>query len=356
MSAFFDAQARIRGLDEVARQQAIDRHARLLKPPGSLGRLESLGAHLAAITGECPPAGPDPVVVVVFAGDHGVVRQGVTAWPQEITAAMVGAMAAGRAAVSVLARMLGVELLICDVGVAHPLPSSAPALHQVVERRVVSGTHDLSEGPAMSGSEAEAALDVGAELAAEAVGHGARCLVTGEMGIGNTTAASALAAALIGLPAEEVTGRGAGLDDAALAVKTEVVRRALARVRDKAGADPDPLLALQELGGVEIGAVAGFVVGGAAAGVPVVIDGFIAGAATLLAARLAPGAAARCVAAHRSAEPGATAVLEALDLEPLLDLGLRLGEASGALLAIPLLRAATTVLREMGTIDEVSPG
>jgi nicotinate-nucleotide--dimethylbenzimidazole phosphoribosyltransferase len=173
------------------------------------------------------------------------------------------------------------------------------------------------------------------------------------MGIGNTTSSSALAAVLLRLPADEVTGRGAGADDDLLATKTEVVRRAADRVRQGTGEELDPFVALQELGGAEIGALAGFVVGGAAAGVPVVVDGFIAGVAALLADRLAPGAAARCVAAHRSVEPGATAVLAALHLVPLLDLGLRLGEATGALLAVPLLRAATAVLAEMGTIDEV---
>jgi nicotinate-nucleotide--dimethylbenzimidazole phosphoribosyltransferase len=285
---------------------------------------------------------PRPAAVAVFAADHGVVDQGVTPWPREVTAQMVVNLAGGGAAINVLARQVGASVTVVDVGVATPLPDDLR-----VERRAIRlGTADMTVEPAMSADECRRALDVGADVAATLAAGGARALVTGEMGIGNTTAAAAVIAALLDRPPAEVTGRGTGVDDAGLAHKIDVVERALARHRPVG-----PLDTLAAVGGLEIAAVAGFIVGGAAAGVPVVVDGVIADAALLVAECLVPGVARRCVAGHRSTEPGATAVLDALGLEPVLDLGLRLGEGSGACLALPILEAAARVLGEMATFD-----
>jgi nicotinate-nucleotide--dimethylbenzimidazole phosphoribosyltransferase len=318
--------------------EAAALHDRLAKPRGALGRLEDVGIRLAGIAGTCPPPVPEPVVVAVFAGDHGVVEEGVTPWPQEVTAQMVAAFCAGGAAVNVLARHAGAEVVVVDVGVAAEL-SPAPGL---LLRKVRRGTANLATGPAMTADEAQRALDVGAEVAAQAVGGGARCLVTGDMGIGNTTPSAALVAAYTGRPATEVTGRGTGVDDETFARKVAVVERAVARL------EGDPLAAV---GGLEIAALAGFVLGGAAARVPVIVDGVVALAGLLAAAARRPGCVDYCFAGHRSTEPGATAALEHLGLTPLLDLGMRLGEGTGACLAVPLVQAAAKVLAEMATLD-----
>ncbi len=320
--------------------------------------MEDLGARLAAIAGTCPPPVPAPVAVAVFAGDHGVLAEGVSPWPVEVTAQMVANFSAGGAAINVLARQVGASVTVVDVGVAGDLshlvgPSVSSGTGEgrgsgLLLAKVRPGTANLAEGPAMSRAEAIQALDVGARVAAELVEGGARCLVTGDMGIGNTTPSAALIAALTGEPARRVTGRGTGISEEAWETKVSVVQRALAR----SGAGPqDPLGALAEVGGLEIGALAGFIVGGAAGGVPVVIDGVIACAAALVAAHLVPESRGYCVAGHRSSEPGATVVLERLGLVPLLDLDLRLGEGTGACLAVPILQAAARILGEMATFD-----
>ena len=343
--SFSSALAGLEPLDRaaMAESDALDR--RLTKPPGALGRLEVLGRQLCGIAGRCPPPLPVPGAVAVFAGDHGVVAQGVTPWPQEVTAQMVANFCAGGAAINVLARQHGARVLVVDVGVATALDEQ-PGL---LLRKVAAGTADLAEGPAKTVDQAVAALDAGAEVAAMLVADGARCLVTGEMGIGNTTPAAALIAALTDRAPAAVTGRGTGIDDVTLARKVAVIDQALER-HANAVAD-GPLAALAALGGLELAALTGFVVGGAAARVPVVVDGVIADAALLVAARLAPDVVACCVAGHRSVEPGAAAVLEDLQLEPLLDLGRRLGEGSGACLALPVVEAAARILREMATFD-----
>jgi nicotinate-nucleotide--dimethylbenzimidazole phosphoribosyltransferase len=340
-------------LDREAIAAAEERHLRLTKPPGSLGRLEAIGVQLAGIAAEVPPPVPRPAAVAVFAGDHGVHRQGVSPWPQEVTAQMVTNFLAGGAAINVLARHAGADVVVVDVGVAADIQldgdidSDSPAF---LRRKVRPGTADLSTGPAMTQDEARRALDVGAEVAADLVARGARCLVTGDMGIANTTPSSALIAALADRPATAVTGHGAGLPSDLLDHKARLVEAAAARARAEHGGDP--LATLAEVGGLEHAALAGFVIGAAALQVPVVVDGVIAAAALLVASRLVPGVERAVVAGHRSVEPGSAAVLGALGLDPMVDLGLRLGEGTGAALALPLVEAAALVLDEMATFDQ----
>jgi nicotinate-nucleotide--dimethylbenzimidazole phosphoribosyltransferase len=343
--AFAASATAVAPLDAAAVADAVALQGRLTKPAGALGRLEALGARLAGIAGECPPPLPTPAAVAVFAGDHGVVARGVTAWPQEVTAQMVANFCGGGAAINVLARQAGARVVVVDVGVATELPEM-PGLQR---RKVRPGTADFTGEPAMTVDEAAAALDLGCSVAGELVASGARSLVTGEMGIGNTTPSAALIAALTGRTPAEVTGRGTGIDDAMLVRKLEVIAAGLALHAERMAAGP--LATLAAVGGLEIAALAGFVVGGAAAGVPVLVDGVVANAALLVAAALVPAVADRCIAGHRSSEPGAAAALAHLRLEPLLDLGLRLGEGSGACLALPIVEAAARILREMATFD-----
>ena len=344
--AFALAAGRVQPLEATAVAAARARHDQLTKPPGSLGRLEDLGAQLAGIAGVCPPPVPARPAVAVFAADHGVVASGVTPWPQEVTAQMLANFVAGGAAINVIARQVGAEVQVVDVGVA----ADVTALEPVEHRKVRAGTANLAEGPAMTVAEARAALDTGVEVAEGLLARGHDVLATGDMGIGNTTASAALIASLTGRDAATVTGRGTGIDDAMLAHKTDIVGAATAR----AARYLDPVSVLSELGGLEIAALAGFIVGGAAGNVPVVIDGVIALAALLVADALVPGVVDRCVAGHRSTEPGASAALEHLALVPILDLGLRLGEGTGACLAIPFVQAAARVLNEMATFAEAA--
>ncbi|HWG98541.1 MAG TPA: nicotinate-nucleotide--dimethylbenzimidazole phosphoribosyltransferase [Pilimelia sp.] len=334
----------IRPADARAAAAAAALQARLTKPAGSLGALEELSVRLAALAGACPPPLPEPAALAVFAGDHGVHAQRVTGWPQEVTAQMVANFLAGGAVVNAFARQVGASVTVVDVGVAAPL-APAPGL---VAAKVRPGTRDLAVEPALTREEAVEALAVGVRTAAQLVDGGARVLLTGDMGIANTTPAAALVAAFTGADAAAATGRGTGVDDATYARKVAVVAGALARHRP----DPaDPLGVLAAVGGLEHAALAGFVLGAAARRVPVVVDGVIAAAAALVAAALAPDAVAAMVAGHRSAEPGATLALRHLGLAPLLDLGLRLGEGTGAALALPLVAAAARTLREVATFD-----
>ncbi len=346
MGAFDEAVRRLRPVDREAAGLAAERLDRLTKPPGSLGRIEAAAVQLAAIARCCPPPVPEPAVVTVFAGDHGVLVQGVSPWPAEVTAQMVGNFVAGGAAVNVLARHVGAGVQVVDVGVAAELPD-APNLRRA---KVRAGTADLSVEPAMSRGEACQALDLGAVVAAESVAGGAGCLLTGDMGIGNTTPSAALVAAFTGAPAHEVTGRGTGIDDERLARKVAVVERGLARTGTAGSAGAIDVLA--SVGGLEIAALVGYIVGGSAAGVPVLLDGVIAVAAAVTAVALTPHCAGYLVAGHRSSEPGATIGLRHLGLVPLLDLDLRLGEGTGACLALPVLQAAAKVLAEMATFDD----
>jgi len=343
MTTFDDAAAAVGDLDHGAARAAAEHHDRLTKPRGSLGRIEAIGVRLAAITGSCPPPVPAPAAVAVFAGDHGVLAEGVTPWPQDVTAQMVQNFLAGGAAINVLARHADARVVVVDVGVATEL-DAAPGLER---RKVRAGTGNIAEEPAMAIDEARRAMDTGADVAAHLVAAGAACLVTGDMGIGNTTPSAALVAAFTGRAAAEVTGRGTGIDDLTLARKVAAVEAGLARTPRR----DDPLAVLASLGGLEIAALAGFVVGGAAARVPVVVDGVIAGAALLTAARLVPGVLPFCFAGHRSTEPAAAVVLDTLGMAPVLDLELRLGEGTGACLALPLLEAGAHILGEMATFD-----
>ncbi len=345
---FEAARSLVGPTDAVAEQAALAHQARLTKPAGALGQLEDLGVQLAAIAGQNPPPVPAPAAVAVFAGDHGVLAEGVTPWPQEVTGQMVANFVAGGAAINVLARQAGASVTVVDVGVASDLDAlglgDAPTL---LRRNVRLGTANLAAGPAMTLDDARRALDVGAEVATALVAGGARALVTGEMGIGNTTPSAALIAALLGCDAAPVTGRGTGVDDATLQRKIALIDRALTRLV----AHADPMVVLAEVGGLEIAALAGFIVGGAAQRVPVVVDGVIAGAALLVAHALCPAVLPYVVAGHRSTEPGATAVLAHLSLTPVLDLGLRLGEGSGACLALGVLEASARILHEMATFE-----
>jgi nicotinate-nucleotide--dimethylbenzimidazole phosphoribosyltransferase len=332
--------------DAVAARAARDLQARLTKPAGSLGELEELSVRLAALAGICPPPLPTPGAVAVFAGDHGVHAQRVTPWPQEVTAQMVANFLAGGAVVNAFARQAGASVTVVDVGVAATLE----AADGLVIRKVRAGTRDFTAGPALTRDEARDALRVGIEVADALIDGGAAILLTGDMGIANTTPAAALIAAFTGADPADVTGRGTGVDDDTYARKVDVVRAALARHAGVLrGADPVDVVAA--VGGLEHAAIAGYVLGAAARRVPVVLDGVIATSAALVAAAFAPDAVAAMVAGHRSAEPGATVALAHLGLTPLVDLGMRLGEGTGAVLALPIVACAVRVLHEVATFD-----
>ncbi|QYC44053.1 Nicotinate-nucleotide--dimethylbenzimidazole phosphoribosyltransferase [Nonomuraea coxensis DSM 45129] len=355
-----DTLAAIRAADPAAIAEARALQDRLTKPRGSLGVLEDVAARLAGAAGACPPPLPTPAALAIFAADHGVHAAGVTPWPQEVTVQMVANFLAGGAVANAFAAQAGVPVTVVDVGVAADLPD-APAL---VKRKIGYGTADLSRGPAMTVDQAVRAMEAGIEVARDLVAGGARCLITGDMGIANTTASAALISVFTGADPAEVTGRGTGIDDETYERKVGIVREAL-RVNGLPGGTSgapgasgasgasasEALRALAAVGGFEHAALAGFILGGAAARVPVLLDGVIAGAAALVAAALDPSALDHCVAGHRSAEPGHAAALAHLGLHPLVDLELRLGEGTGALLAHPVLCAAVRVMHEVATFD-----
>ncbi len=331
-------------LDEAARAAVLARQDRLTKPRGSLGRLETLSAALAAMQGT-----PQPRLrhkgVLVMAGDHGVTAAGVSAYPSEVTAQMVLNFVRGGAAISVLARQMGARLRVVDVGVAAEIP---PHPH-IYARKVRAGTANMLTEPAMRLDEARAALAVGAEVVAAEHAQGLDVLALGDMGIGNTTAAAALAAVFTGRSPAELVGRGTGLDDEGLQRKIRVVEAVLARHRPQAQA---PLDTLAAVGGLEIAALAGAMLAAAERRIPVLLDGYIVTAAALVAVALQPRVRDYLIAAHASAETGHRWMLAFLGLEPLLRLDLRLGEGTGAVLALPLLEAAVRLLQEMATFDE----
>lgn len=329
-------------IDETAAEGARQRWASRAKPPGSLGRIEDIAVQVAAITGAVPPSPIARPAIAVFAGDHGVVADGASAWPKEVTALMVGNMAEGKAAINAFAASVRAEVRLVDVGVDADLG----AIEGVVAAKVRRGTASIARGPAMTRDEAIAALEIGVDTATDLVRSGADLLAGGEMGIGNTTPSAALVAIFANAEAAAVTGPGAGLPADRLGHKQTIIDAAVERAR-RLG---DPIDILAEVGGLEIAALAGFMIGAAAAKVPVVIDGVIAAAALCAADAIAPGVASRTIAGHRSTEPAATVALDHLKLDPILDLDLRLGEGTGACLAIPIIQAAVNALATMGDL------
>lgn len=328
--------------DNEAAAAASAELARKTKPRGSLGTLETLAIQVAAIRGTARP-GVLRACIVVAAADHGVAEEGVSAYPPAVTRQMVLNFARGGAAVCVLARAAGADLIVVDAGVREPVADAA-----VHDLRVGAGTDNAARGPAMSRSAAVEAVLRGARLAETLAADGVAVVALGEMGIGNTTTAAAVTASLLGLDPRQVCGPGTGVDEAGVAHKADVVARMLAVNEPEPS---DPVDVLRAVGGFELGVLAGVALGAAAARMVVVLDGFISGASALLAARLSPALAPFLVAAHRSPEPGHSVILAELGLEPLLELGLRLGEGSGAAVALPLIGAAVAVLEQMATFE-----
>lgn len=338
----------LEGIDRAdvrAMRRATTRQMSLTKPPGSLGRLEDISVQLAGILGVDRPAIRGKAVIVA-AGDHGVVAQGVTGYPQAVTAQMVQNFLDGGAAISVMARLGGVRQIVVDAGIAAPRLPDHPGLRNL---RIGRGTADMSRGPAMSREQAVRCLEVGATLATEVAASGVDLIATGDMGIGNTTPSSAIAAAMTGRPPAETTGEGTGRSPEELEQKIAVVEKAL-EVNAPDASDPVDVLA--KVGGFEIAVLAGVVLGAASERRAVVLDGFISGAGALIAYGLSPAVRDYLIASHRSAEKGHGAVLTHLGLEPLLRLGMRLGEGTGAVLAMGVVEAAAACLDEMATFDE----
>ncbi|MFI1257880.1 nicotinate-nucleotide--dimethylbenzimidazole phosphoribosyltransferase [Streptomyces netropsis] len=334
----------IRPLDAKALGEAWERQKRMTKPSGALGMLEIISAQLCGLSRKCPPPIPEPAAVAIFAGDHGVHAQGVTAWPQEVTSQMVANFLGGGAVCNAFANQVGAEVCVVDVGVAGELPST-PGL---LPRKIRPGTNDFTTGPAMSREEALRAVEVGIETARDLVAAGNKALLTGEMGIANTTVSAALISIYTEADPGEITGRGTGINDEMHARKIDVVRRALELHQP----DPkDPIGVLAAVGGLEHAALVGLILGGASLRTPVILDGVSAGAAALVARAIAPEALAACIAGHRSAEPGHVAALTKLGLRPLVDLDLRLGEGTGALLALPVVQSAARAMHEVATFD-----
>jgi len=336
--------AKIEPPDEAAVQAARRRQDRLTKPRGSLGHLEDLSVRIAGITGQ-PRPHIRHKVITVMAGDHGIAAEGVSAYPQEVTAQMVLNFLSGGAAINVLARHAGARVIVVDMGVSADLPQ----LPGLIDRKVARGTQNIAAGPAMTAGQARQALESGAGVVLAELEKGLDILATGDMGIGNTTPSAAVAAALIGCPAEDVTGRGTGVDEQGYRRKLSAVKRALEINH------PDPqngLDVLEKVGGFEIGGLAGAILAAAAHRKPIVVDGFISTAAAMLAASLAPQAAAYLIAGHCSREQGHRRMMDWLGVHPLLDLEMRLGEGTGAALAFSLVEAACKLLDEMATFDE----
>ncbi|MBM7854347.1 nicotinate-nucleotide--dimethylbenzimidazole phosphoribosyltransferase [Desulfohalotomaculum tongense] len=346
MSLLQDTVGNIKPLDTNAMQKVKERLDNLTKPVGSLGALEDMAVRLAGIQ-RSVNLDVGSKAVVVCAADHGVAEEGVSAFPPEVTGQMVINFLNGGAAINVLSRAVGASVVVADVGV-NGIPVNHPDL---INMRVKNGTDNFTRGPAMSRAEAVAALEAGIKLAQQQVQRGTKVLATGEMGIGNTTASSAVLAAISGLSPDQVTGRGTGVSDRSLAVKRDVIARGLAVN------NPDPedgIDVLAKVGGLEIGALAGLILGGAAFGVPVVVDGFISGAAALVAYKIAPRCKDYMFGSHLSEEPGHRVMVEMLELKPVLRMGMRLGEGTGAVLVFPLLDAAVKVLKEMATFEELA--
>ncbi|MDR7255461.1 nicotinate-nucleotide--dimethylbenzimidazole phosphoribosyltransferase [Nocardioides sp. BE266] len=342
-------QTRIAPPSPTVAARAQERLAGLATPPGALGRIGEVGAWLAAAQGEVPPRPLDDVRLVVLAGDHGVAAHGVSAYPPAITEAMVRTIVSGRAGVSALAAAHGVSVQVLDVAVDADLADLPP---EVTAHKVRRGSGPIHLTDALTREETEQSLALGARLAREHVESGAQLLITGDLGIGNTTPAAALVAAVLGLPADEVTGRGTGIDDDGWTRKRDVIAQALARAE---GRTEDPVDVLTALGSADLAATTGFLVWASTLGTPVLLDGLMSVACAVVAEAMAPGASAWWVAGHRSTEPAQTHALKSLGLEPLLDIGMRLGEGSGAVAALPVLRSGIAVMRDVALLSEILP-
>ncbi len=333
----------IKSLNEESLKLAQERQDNLTKPQGSLGYLEEISIRISGIKGRIS-SDIGRKVVILCAGDHGVVEEGVSAYPQEVTTQMLLNFAQGGAAVSVLAKWAGADVVVVDVGskgdVSHPA---------ILTKKIRRGTANFTKGPAMTREEAEKSIEIGIEVVGQEVEKGAGIIATGDMGIGNTTASSAVIAALTDFPVRSIVGRGTGIDDEALERKVQVIEQG---IKLNEPLKDDPLDVLAKVGGLEIGALAGVVIGGALYQVPVVVDGFISGAAALLATRLCPKVKDYLFASHLSEEPGHRLVLEELGLRPFLHLNMRLGEGTGAVLAMQIIEAAVEALSEMKTFEE----
>jgi len=332
-------------IDKRAAQQARARQNSLTKPPGSLGRLEEVSIQLAGMKAD-PLPNVDRKAVIIMAADHGVALEGVSAFPAEVTPQMVMNFLSGGAAINVLARQAGAGVTIVDIGVAADFD---PALTGLWHRKVARGTHNMAKGPAMTRADAEKALACGMDVLAEVAKKGLDLIATGEMGIGNTTPSSAIISVMTGLPVVKVTGRGTGLDDAGINRKIRVIENAIAVNR------PDPenaLDVLSKVGGLEIAGLAGVMIAAASRRIPIVVDGFISSAAAMIAVGLVRDVRNYLLSGHQSVEIGHQAMLRHLGLTPLIDLDLRLGEGTGAVLAFHLVEAASRILREMATFAE----
>jgi nicotinate-nucleotide--dimethylbenzimidazole phosphoribosyltransferase len=336
--------AEIKPLDKAAMSSAQERQNSLTKPAGSLGRLEELSIQMAGIQGKAIPSIRDKAIIVM-AADHGVVARGTSAYPQEVTPQMVMNFLHGGAAINVIGRRVGARVVIVDMGVAGTI-----APHKdLISRKIAAGTQDMGKGPAMTIEQAEQAIDTGIEIVKAEIKKGLDIVCTGDMGIGNTTASAAICAVMTGKRADYVTGRGTGLNDTQLMHKISVISEAIALNKPRA---TRPLEVLAKVGGFEIGGLAGVILGAASERVAVVIDGFISGAAALIAAGLCPQAKDYMIAGHCSVEPGHRIFLKKLGLKPLLDIEMRLGEGTGAALGMFLVESATHVLAEMATFAE----
>jgi nicotinate-nucleotide--dimethylbenzimidazole phosphoribosyltransferase len=335
-------------------ERARKRLDNLTKPQGSLGRLEEFAERLVAITEDTMPV-LDKKVIFTFAGDHGVAEEGVSAYPSEVTKQMVFNFLSGGAGINVLARHAGADVVVVDIGVNGDIAGAVirenMAKGNFVSKKIIFGTKNMRHGPAMSKDEAGRCIQAGIDLAHDYAGQGYKIFATGEMGIGNTTPSSAIAAVLTGRPVSEVTGKGTGIEDETLKIKIGVIEDAI-RVNNP---DPsDPLDVLSKVGGAEIGGIAGLIMGAAARGLPVVVDGFISTAGALIAYCLEPKTKDYMFAAHNSVEMGHKAMLDKIGLQPILDLHLRLGEGTGAALAMLMIEAGLKIYREMATFDEAA--
>lgn len=334
----------IKPLNNEAAKKAEARQNNLTKPQGSLGRLENIAIQLAAIQGKEKPAIKEKAILTL-AGDHGVIEEGIVDWPQEVTAQMVLNFLGEGAAINVLTKHVGARVTVVDVGVATDIPNHS----KLVVKRVANGTKNMAKGPAMTREEAIKAIEAGIEAVNEEVQKGLDIVGTGDMGICNTTPSAAICAVITGKPVKDVTGRGTGIDDDRLMHKVQVIEKAIEKNKPN---PKDALDVLEKVGGFEIAGIAGVIIGAAANGIPVVIDGFISGAGALIATELVPQAKDYIIAGHRSQEPGHRVMLDHMGLEPVLDLDMRLGEGTGAALSFSLIEASVKILSDMATFGE----